>query len=195
MSDLERLVLMLHQIGAVKFGRFKFTPSKISPINIDLRLLISHPSVLKATAVAFANILHQLDFDLLGAIPYGGLPIGTAIALEMNRPLIFPRKEGKSSPTSRNVEGVWHIGQKVVVVDDTVTTGESALGGVAILKSVGLQVTDIVALLDREQGADDKIESRGYNLHSVLRLEDLLVTLENHGRIDGKTRRAVLALT
>ncbi|MGB1250277.1 MAG: orotate phosphoribosyltransferase [Candidatus Promineifilaceae bacterium] len=194
MTELEKLVLMLYEMGAVKFGRFQLTPSKISPINIDLRLLISHPSALKTTAVAFSRILQTLEFDLLGAIPYSGLPIGTAIALEMNRPLIFPRKEGRSSPTSRHVEGIWQVGQKVVVIDDTITTGESALGGVAMLKAAGLQVKDIVALLDREQGADDNVEGSGYTLHSVLRLDDLLITLENHGRIDGKTRREVLAL-
>lgn len=194
MTDLEKLVLMLHEIGAVKFGRFQFAAGKISPINIDLRLLISSPSAMRATARAYSRILATLNFDLLGAIPYGGLPIGTAIALEMDRPLIFPRKEAKPSRAARSVEGVWHVGQRVVVIDDTVTTGASALGGVAMLKSVGLQVRDIVTLLDREQGADDTIESRGYQLHSVLRLEDLLITLEHHGRIDGKTRREVLSL-
>lgn len=194
MTDLEKLVLMLYEIGAVKFGRFQFITGNITPINIDLRLLISSPTTLKATAVAYSRILQTLEFDLLGAIPYGGLPIGTAIALEMNRPLIFPRKEAAISRTARSVEGVWQVGQKVVVIDDTITTGHSALGGVAMLKSVGLQVRDIVTLLDKEQGADDTIESRGYQLHSILRLDELLIILENHGRIDGKTRRHVLAL-
>ena len=60
MTDLEKLVLMLHEIGAVKFGRFQFVAGKITPINIDLRLLISSPQALRATAVAYSRILKEL---------------------------------------------------------------------------------------------------------------------------------------
>lgn len=193
MTELESLVLALYDIEAVKFGRFKLASGKKSPIYIDLRLLISRPSVLQMAAHAYTTLLESLEFDLLGAIPYGGLPIGTAIALEMDKPLIFPRKAAKSYGTGRTIEGRWSVGQKVVIIEDLVTTGESALGGVAILKAAGLQVSDIVVLLNRQQGAEKTINERGYNLHSVLNLDQMLVILEHHERIKAKMRRKVLA--
>lgn len=192
MTEIETLVLSLYEIEAVKFGRFKLASGKTSPIYIDLRLLISRPDVLRLAARTYASLLDSVAYDLLGAIPYGGLPIGTAIALETGKPLIFPRKAAKSYGTGKTIEGRWTIGQKVVIIEDLVTTGESALGGVAILKAAGLQVSDIVVLLDRQQGAKATIAERGYNLHSVLNLDQMLVILEHHDRIKGKTRRKVL---
>ncbi len=192
MTEIESLVLSLHEIEAVKFGRFKLASGKVSPIYVDLRLLISRPAVLRLAARAYAALLESVEYDLLGAIPYGGLPIGTAIALETDKPLIFPRKAAKSYGTGKTIEGRWTVGQRVVIIEDLVTTGESALGGVAILKSAGLQVSDIVVLLDRQQGASKTIAERGYKLHSVLNLDQMLVILEHHERIKAKTRREVL---
>ncbi len=193
MTQIESLVLALHDIEAVKFGRFKLASGKTSPIYIDLRLMISRPTVLRIAAQAYASLLASLEYDLLGAIPYGGLPIGTAIALETDDPLIFPRKAAKSYGTGKTIEGRWSIGQKVVIIEDLVTTGESALSGVAVLKSAGLRVSDIVVLLNRQQGAKRTIAERGYTLHSVLDLDQMLVILEHHERIKGKMRRSVLA--
>lgn len=193
MTDLEQLALTLHEIEAVKFGRFQLASGKISPIYIDLRLLIARPSALRLAAEAYARILRTLDFDLLGAIPYGGLPIGTAIALTMNVPLIFPRKAVKSYGTGKAIEGQFRIGQRVVIIEDLVTSGESALGGVAMIKAAGLQVRDIVVLLDRQQGGAENIQERGYTLHAVMNMHQLLAALEEHDRISLRQRNEVLA--
>ena len=192
MTDLERLALTLHDIEAVKFGRFQLASGKTSPIYVDLRLLISDPQALAMAAKLYAKLLHDLQFDLLGAIPYGGLPIGVAIALEIDNPLIFPRKTTKSYGTGKAIEGKYQVGQQVVIIEDLVTTGGSALEGVAMLKAAGLQVSDIVVLLDRLQGADQIIADAGYKLHSVIKLDALLVALEQHGRISSKQRDEVM---
>ena len=192
MTETESLALALHDIEAVKFGRFKLSSGKNSPIYVDLRLLISSPEALRLAARAYAELLSNLEYDLLGAIPYGGLPIGTAISLENGKPLIFPRKAAKSYGTGKTIEGRWEVGQKVAIIEDLVTTGESALGGIAMLKSAGLQVKDIVVLLDRQQGAKRTIAERGYNLHAVMDMEQMLVILQHHDRISGKQRRKIL---
>lgn len=193
MTELEQLALTLHDIEAVKFGRFQLASGKISPIYIDLRLLIARPAALRMAAEAYARILRTLEFDLLGAIPYGGLPIGTAIALTMDVPMIFPRKVVKSYGTGKTIEGKFRIGQRVVIIEDLVTSGESALGGVAMIKAAGLQVRDIVVLLDRQQGGAQNIIERGYQLHAVMTMAHLLATLEENGRISARQRNEVLA--
>ena len=102
-----------------------------------------------------------LKFDLLTAPPMAGLPIGTAFALDMNRPLIYPRKTAKNYGTGKGIEGVWAIGQKVVVIDDVITSGGSIVQTIAVLKAAGLSVKDAVVLIDREQGGKKILAPKG----------------------------------
>ena len=85
-EQLESVVLSLHEIGAVRFGEFKLHSGRVSPIYLDLRLLTSYPTVLRQVAGVYARILENLEFALLAAMPLAGLPIGTAVSLQMNRP-------------------------------------------------------------------------------------------------------------
>ena len=89
--DIESLAIALYDINAVRLGQFKLHSGRYSPIYIDLRLLVSYPHVLKQVAKAYQPILEQLTFDVLAAYPYAALPIGTAIALDMVRPLKIGR--------------------------------------------------------------------------------------------------------
>ena len=108
-SPIETLVLTLHDIGAVQFGRFRLHSGKESRIYIDLRLLVSFPAALRQATAAYAGVLAALDYDLLAATPLAGLPIGTAIGLHLDKPLIYPRKTAKSYGTGKNIEGRWSI--------------------------------------------------------------------------------------
>jgi len=177
-----QLVLMLHDLGCIQFGDFVLASGQHSPIYIDLRLLVSAPQALRMVAQAFANLLRTLQFDRLAAIPYGGLPIGTAVALETGHPLIYPRKEPKEHGTHRGIEGRFEPGERVVVVDDVITTGQSKLTAIELLEEAGLEVHDIVVLLDREQGGKEELAGRGYRLHSVLTMRELLAALQREGR-------------
>ena len=190
---LTSLTLTLYDIGAVKLGRFTLHSGRISPIYIDLRLLVSFPEALRQVAVAYSRLLENLTFDILSAYPYAALPIGTAIALETGIPLIYPRKTAKRYGTGRQVEGKWEVGQTAVVIEDLITSGDSILQAVASLKAAGLQVRDAVVLIDREQGGREALAGQGYELHAVTTLSRLLALLEHEGRIDGRQRAEVLS--
>ncbi len=190
-STIEALVLDLHEIGAVQFGRFPLASGRVSPIYIDLRLMISHPAVLRAAAVAYSHVLATLSFDIMAAIPYAGLPIGTAIAIETDHPLIFPRKVTKSYGTGKSIEGKWQVGQQVVIIEDLITSGGSILKGIAALKANGLVVQDAVVLIDRQQGGVANLQAEGYRLHSVMQITQLLDILETHGRINASQHQEV----
>jgi uridine monophosphate synthetase len=152
-GQLDSLALTLFDIGAVRFGHFALHSGRVSPIYIDLRLLASFPGALRQAASAYRQKLETLTFDLLAATPLAGLPIGTAISLDMDVPLIYPRQTPKSYGTGKRIEGVWQTGQKAVIVDDLITSGDSLLQGIASLKAAGLQVTDAVVLIDRLKAA------------------------------------------
>ena len=147
------LILDLARIGAVRFGEFTLKSGKTSPIYIDLRLLASHPDVLGRVAGAYAELLRRTSTTTrIAAIPYAALPIGTAVALQMGQPLIYPRKETKGYGTRRAIEGEFHAGERAVVLDDLITTGGIKIEAIAPLQEAGLEVQDVVVLIDRESG-------------------------------------------
>ena len=191
-EQLESLVLTLFDIEAVRFGRFELHSGKISPIYIDLRLLASYPKALRQSAAAYRHILQDHSFDLLAATPLAGLPIGTAISLDMNMPLIYPRQSAKSYGTGKQIEGRWEIGQTAVVIDDLITTGDSLLKGIAFLKAAGIRVQSAVVLIDREQGGKKTLNEQGYSLLSAMTLSQLLAILESKERITSRQRSQII---
>ena len=103
----DAVIVALHETGVVRFGEFKLHSGRISPIYLDLRLLTSYPAVLRQVAAVYVTILEKIQFDLLAAMPVAGLPIGTAISLQMERPLIYPRQALKAYGTGKQIEGTW----------------------------------------------------------------------------------------
>ena len=180
---IQQISNALFDAGCVKFGTFTLKSGITSPIYIDLRLLASHPSLLRETACAMARPAGDLEFDRIAAIPYAGLPIGTALALEMDRPMIYLRKDVKAHGTRQAIEGVFEPGETALVVDDLITRGTSKIETIKPLEEAGLLVRDVLVLIDREQGGVDDLSQRGYRLHAVLQLSDTLAALRESGRI------------
>ncbi|GAB4533221.1 MAG: hypothetical protein Fur0018_22390 [Anaerolineales bacterium] len=164
----------LLDLGCVRFGEFTLKSGLRSPIYLDLRRLVARPRLLAEVGAACADLLRGLQFDLLAALPYAALPIGTAVSLQGDWPLIYPRKEVKAYGTKAAIEGLYQPGQRAVVLDDLITTGESKLEGIEKLTAAGLTVTDIVVLIDRQSGGVDFMAQHGYRLHSVFTLPELL---------------------
>jgi len=189
---LTELSLRLHDIGALRFGRFTFANGKTSPLFIDLHLLASYPQVLRLAASAYRQVLSSLAFDLIAATPLSGLPIGTAISLSMDIPLIYPRQSSRNYRTGNRIEGKWEVGQTAVVIDDFITTGDSLLEGIAFLKAAGLHVSDAVVLIDQEQGGKKTLKSRGYTLHAAITISQMLDILEENGRLSARKRSRIL---
>lgn len=160
--------------GCVRFGQFTLKSGLISPIYLDLRRLIGYPDLLRRVAGAYIPILKSLSFTRLAALPYAALPIGTAISLQGGWPLLYPRKETKEYGTKAEIEGGFSAGERVVVIDDLATTGGSKFEAIDKLSAAGLRVEDVVVLIDRQSGAKEALAERGFRLHAVFTLSDLL---------------------
>ncbi|MFB2918533.1 MULTISPECIES: bifunctional orotidine-5'-phosphate decarboxylase/orotate phosphoribosyltransferase [Aerosakkonema] len=178
------LILQLYDIGCIIFGEHKQASGAIFPYYIDLRKIISQPQIFHQVLTAYAKILKDLEFDRIAGIPYGSLPTATGLSLRLERPMVFPRKEVKAHGTQKVIEGNFHPGETVVVVDDILISGKSAIEGAGKLQSVGLKVEDIVVFIDHEKGVKDRLKAQGFRAHSALTITEIAETLYNSGRVD-----------
>jgi uridine monophosphate synthetase len=189
-GELTDLADGLLAAGCVKFGTFTLKSGLESPIYLDLRQLVSYPSLLAQAAAAYVALLRGLAFHRLAALPYAALPIGTAISLQTGWPLVYPRKEAKSYGTKAEIEGLFAPGEMAVVVDDLTTTGGSKLEAIEKLTAAGLQVKDVVVLIDRQSGAAESLAQAGYRLHAVFTLTQLLDQWQANGKVPVEQIRA-----
>jgi uridine monophosphate synthetase len=184
LTDAEKhLIDDLYAIQALKFGEFKLKSGALSPFYVDLRVIISHPPILRAIAQRILDLLAPLAFQRIAGIPYAGLPIATAVSLAGNLPMIYARKEAKDYGTKRVIEGAFAVGETVVLIDDVITDGASKFEAAEPLAQAGLVVKDFAIFLDREQGGGDRLRDKGYTLHSALRISAVLDHLRDAGRL------------
>src|SRR5688500_12345698 len=174
----------LLEAGCIKFGEFTLKSGLKSPIYIDLRQIISHPKLLANVAQAYLPIISNLQFSRIAGLPYAAIPIATAISLQGNYPMIYPRKEVKTYGTKAEIEGEYHAGETAVVIDDLTTTGGSKFEGIEKLTGAGLIVKDVVVVIDRQSGAKEALAEAGFELHALLTISDLLAYWEENGKVE-----------
>ena len=191
-SAHELLALALYRIGALQFGEFTLKSGISSPFYIDMRLLVSAPEVLEQAADALFQITQNLVYDRLAAIPYAALPIGVALSLRTRKPLVYVRKERKDYGTAKQIEGNYLAGERLLLIDDVITRGDSKLEAIAPLTAAGLRIIDIAVLLDRESGGVTMLEARGYRVHAVLTLTEMITILHEAAKIETEQYQSVL---
>jgi uridine monophosphate synthetase len=132
---------------------------------------------------------HGLHFDCVVGLPHAGDPF--AKAFPPGHPFsdqFFPKlrlhkEEGEKRRIVGPPEGDYQPGQTVLVVDDLITKANTKLEGIAVLETAGLRVRDVLVIVDRQQGGTQELRERGYRLHSLLPLVDLLETLARYKKI------------
>jgi orotate phosphoribosyltransferase len=191
--DVDAFALELHRIGVVKFGEFTLKSGQKSPVYVDFRGLVSHPSALRMAGEALVAAVRGLQFDVLAGLPYAGLPLAVSASLAGNLPMVYPRKESKEYGTRRRVEGEFTAGQTAVVLDDVITTGGAKLELIEPLQAEGLVVRDVVVLIDREQGGREALAAHGFALHAVFTLRQVLEALRRHASISEAQYAEVMA--
>ena len=160
--------------GVVKFGRFTLKSGVESPVYLDFRLIIAFPALLAQCAAALSGVLANVECDCIAALPYAGMPLGTATSLYADKPMVYPRKSAKEYGTKAQVEGGFEVGQRAVMLDDLASDGGSKLEALEKLLAVGLVVQDVVVLVDRDGGARAALAAAGLGLHAVFGFRQLI---------------------
>lgn len=185
------LVLQLFDAGCFLFGDYVQASGSTFPYYVDLRKVISNPQLFHRVVGAYAEIVGGLEFDRIAGIPYGSLPTASGLALRLNRPMIFPRKEVKAHGTRRVIEGAFAPGERAIVIDDILISGGSVCEGVGKLQSAGLAVRDVVVFIDHGLGAEERLAAEGLRCHTVLQFAEIQEMLFRANRIDEQQYRAL----
>ncbi len=184
MQQREDFLLKAYELGIIKFGNFTLKSGIESPFYVDLRPLSSSPQLLKTLANSLLDLVEKSPFELICGVPYAALPMGTTMSLASGIPLIIKRKENKGYGTKRMVEGVYEDGQNCLLVEDVITSGQSLLETIDEIEREGLKVTDIVVVLDREQGGIDKLKKKGYTVHTLFTINEAVDILHKYHRLN-----------
>ena len=191
----EQFVLELERIGAIKFGSFTLKSGLISPFYFDLRDMISFPEILEGVADLVADFIKDMDFDVLTGIPYTALPIASLVASKLKKPLVYMRKEEKAYGTGNNIIGKFEKGAKCLVIDDLITTGASKIETAEAYEKEGVIIKDFVVVIDRSSNGKEDLAKSGYELHSLLSLEEILNLLQVKDLISYEKVKEVRAFT
>jgi orotidine 5'-phosphate decarboxylase subfamily 1/orotate phosphoribosyltransferase len=179
----QSLILDLERSGAVKFGNFVLKSGKVSPFYIDLRDIVSKPDIFQRMVDMLIDKVREMEFDVVTGIPYTALPYAAVIAQRLGKPLVYCRKEEKTYGLGGSIVGSYKQGDRCLVIDDVITTGESKIETAESFEAAGLKVQDFVVFIDRSLRAREVLAGRGYRLHSLLNLEDILSTLQKEGKV------------
>ena len=183
METKKDFFLECYKLGIIKFGRFTLKSGIESPFYVDLRPLASDPKILKHLANYMLDMLPLDNFDLICGVPYAALPMATAMSLESYLPLIIKRKEAKQHGTKKMLEGIYSHGQNCLLVEDVITSGASLLETIPEIENEGITVSDIVVVLDRQQGGKEILESKGYRVHTLFTISEVCAMLKEEGHL------------
>lgn len=173
-GDLDRSAFVrdLKACGAVQLGTFTLASGKTSAYYVDIKRAITRPGLLRTIGEAIAPFAR--DADRIAGVELGAVPIAAAVSLVTGKPYVIVRKASKEHGTKREFEGELAKGDRVLFVEDVVTTGGTLRGAIERLRHAGAAIDDCVCVVDREEGGKMMLAEIGVRLHALVRAKDLL---------------------
>ena len=196
--DLEaELSRILVKTGATKFGLFKLSSGKLSPYYIDLRMIPGDPKALETVIEIYETMARSkigvTSFDRIAVVPTAGVPYASILAYTLSKPFLYVRRETKTHGGERRVEGQLFPGERVVLVDDLITTGKNTLQAAEAIRAEGGQVEDVIVLIDRQEGGAAALAQAQLKLRAFTTVTRIARRLHESGVIEDDQYKAILA--
>jgi orotate phosphoribosyltransferase len=171
-----RIKKALIDCGALAYGDFTLASGKRSPYYIDIKKASTDPYVLEAIADEMARLIHMegLKFDRIAGVVLGSIPLAVALSLRTKVPYIMIRKEKKDHGTGKLIEGTLQKGERVLMVEDVITSAGSVAEAIDTVREAGGEVSMTVCVVDRQGGGMERLADIGVGLRSLVTAEELL---------------------
>ena len=170
MSKHVQISEALLSTGAVKFGDFTLTSGRKSDFYVDVKKASSQPHILSQLASSFSTEAPQ-NIDTLAGLELGAIPLLVATSLKMKIPFAMIRKVARKHGTNSRIEGA--LGNKILVIEDVATTGGSIEDAVSVLREEGSEVDTALVVVDREEGAKERLNQIGVSLISLVTISEI----------------------
>lgn len=173
-ADKQRLADLVKEL-AVVFGKVTLSSGREADYYVDLRRATLHHEASPLIGKLLRELTADWDFDAVGGLTLGADPVADAVMHSAGRPIdaFVVRKEAKKHGMQRRIEGPDIAGKKVLIVEDTTTTGNSPLTAVKAARDAGAEVVGVATVVDRATGAEDAIRAEGVEYRYILGLGDL----------------------
>ena len=185
---MKQVGILLIKYNAIKFGDYTLTSGKKSPYYIDLRQTISSPITMDWIANSLTRIiLNEIGKDKIDRIlgvPTAGVPFATVVSQKLGIPLIYYRQARKEHGVRKKIEGILERNDRILIVDDLITTGESVIEAAEVVRDQGGVVNELVVLLDREQGGKERLRQSRIEPHVLFKISDAMTWLYRVGLIE-----------
>lgn len=165
----------LTDCGALQIGDFTLASGAKSSYYIDIKKASTNPDVLRLIAQQMADNLRNsaIKVDRIAGVVLGSVPLAAALALETGIPYVMIRKEKKDHGTGKLIEGTLNIGDKVLVVEDVITSAGSSISAIEILRREGAVVENVFSVIDRESGGSENLKQIGVTLLPLVKASEL----------------------
>lgn len=173
-----RALVDLIAAEAVFHGDFTLSSGKKATYYVDMRKLTLDHRAAPAIGRLVLDAVRDLNVDAVGGLTLGADPIANAVmhaSVAAGTPVdaFVVRKEPKDHGRGRQIEGAEVTGKRVVIVEDTSTTGGSPLKAAEVAAAAGAEIVAVVTVVDRKTGAQAAVEAAGYEWRSIIDLDDL----------------------
>jgi orotate phosphoribosyltransferase len=170
---------------------------KLSPYYIDLRMIPGDPKGLQTVIEIYEAMVRSkvriASFDRIAGVPTAGVPYASILAYRLSKPFLYVRREAKTHGAERRVEGQLLPGERVVLVDDLITTGKNALQAAEAIRAEGGQVEDVIVLIDRQEGGLAALAQAQLKLCAFTTVTRIARKLHQTGVIDDEQYKDILA--
>jgi len=176
---MNEMVKALEKCGALQFGEFTLASGAKSNYYIDIKKASTDPKVLYLISQLMADKVQASGkrYDRIAGVVLGSIPLAAALSMAVGIPYVMVRKEKKDHGTSKMIEGDIKKGDKVLVVEDVITSAGSSIAAIGTLREAGASVEDIISVIDREAGGEGALKDINVTLTSLVKASDLLGTL------------------